>query len=177
MMAWASGGIRVFDCALMASSFSWSVMRLPPEVGWAWGRYGPLPQVGRWGLGVRAKLGRRPFEDDGSVIDHVHAVGQLKRHLGVLLDQEHADPLPLQLPDRADHGLHYQRRQPLRGLVQEHQLGTGQHRAGDGQHLLLAAREEAALAVEDAAKRREPLEDSLHPPAGARTAREAGILP
>ena len=45
--------------------------------------------------------------------------------------------------EHAEDVLHDQRRQPERRLVEEQQLGSAHQRPGDGQHLLLAARQAA----------------------------------
>ena len=59
-------------------------------------------------------------------------------HVGVLLDQQHGDALPVDLPDDGENVLHHQRRKAQRGLVQHHQPGFCHQRAAHGQHLLFA---------------------------------------
>ncbi len=61
-----------------------------------------------------------------------------------LLDQEHADAAR---GDRLQHGreaLDDDRREPERELVDEHHARVGDERLGQHDHLLLAAREQAA---------------------------------
>ena len=55
----------------------------------------------------------------------------------------------------------HQRGQPLGGLVEEQQLGVAHERAGDGEHLLLAPGEKAALPVAQLAQLGEELVDAL----------------
>src|SRR2546421_3316995 len=54
-------------------------------------------KIGRRDLRVGTKCARGALEDDGAVIDDVDAVRESQRHLGVLLDQEHADALSFEL--------------------------------------------------------------------------------
>jgi hypothetical protein len=100
------------------------------------------------------------------VVDHVGAVGEGERHLGVLLHEQHAHPLALELVDGADHRLHHERGQPLRRLVEQEQVGARQHGPSDGEHLLLAAREEAPLAVQHVLKLGEAPQHVVELPAG-----------
>src|SRR5206468_2995998 len=60
-----------------------------------------------------------------------------------------------------------QRRQALRRLVEQQQLGIAHQRARDRQHLLLAAREIAAVTAGQLAQRGEQIEDALGRPAAA----------
>src|SRR6266545_1301881 len=80
-----------------------------------------------------------------------HDVGVLcgaERHRGVLLGQQHGDPLiAIQPRDDLVDLRDQHRRQPHGRLVQQHELGMGHEGAADGQHLLLAARDVAGLAV------------------------------
>src|SRR5262245_51990976 len=122
-------------------------------------------EVGGGDLLVGAQSLGRAFEYDGAVVDHVHPVGELQRHLRVLLDEEHADALALELPDRAHHHFHDERREALRRLVEQEQIGAGHEGARDGEHLLLAAREQPALATQPFPQPREALEDRFHLPA------------
>ena len=76
--------------------------------------------------------------------------------------------------------LHHQRREPFRRLVEQQQLGIAHQGAADGQHLLLAAGEVAALPVGQLAQLREQREHRVDRPAarpagGAR--RHVEVLP
>src|SRR6267142_1573445 len=51
------------------------------------------PQIRRGDLLIRSESARCAFEHHRAVVDDVDAVGELKGHLGVLFDQEHADAL------------------------------------------------------------------------------------
>ena len=70
----------------------------------------------------------------------------------VLLGEQDREALALEPPDLLLEVLHHQGRQALRRLVQEQQLRIAHQGARDGEHLLLAAREEAALAVHQLAQ-------------------------
>ena len=59
----------------------------------------------------------------------------------VLLDQQDRQALALEALDHPADLADEQRRQTLRRLVHQEQVGVGHQRAGDGQHLLLAAGE------------------------------------
>jgi hypothetical protein len=75
--------------------------------------------------------------------------------------------------------LHHEGGQALRRLVQEQELGVAHQGAGDGEHLLFAAREEPALAVHQLAQLRKEIEHTLHrPPVRPRApARHVEVLP
>ena len=61
--------------------------------------------------------------------------------------------------------LDHQRREPFGGLVEQQQLGIAHQRAADGEHLLLAAGEIAALSVGELGKFREQREHRVDVPA------------
>ena len=111
------------------------------------------------------------------MIDDVDAIGELEGHLGILLDEQHADPLALELPDGAHDGFHHERRQALRRLVQEEQLRPREEGADDGEHLLLAPGEQPSLAIQHLAELRKALEHALQGPARARPASDLQVLP
>jgi 3-oxoacyl-[acyl-carrier protein] reductase len=100
-----------------------------------------LPKVaGDQQLVVRAQLGRRAVQDDLAVREHVAAVGDLERQLDVLLDQQHRAAALLRVaPDDRQQALDDDGREPEAELVQQQQARAAGERAGDGQHLLLAA--------------------------------------
>ena len=81
-------------------------------------------------------------------------------------------PSRFRLPNLLQQVLHHERRQAFRRLVEQQQLGIAHQRARDRQHLLLAARQNAALPVGQLAQLREQLADGLDGPA-ARPARSA----
>src|SRR5882672_8547216 len=116
---------------------------------------------------VAAQPLARPFEHHRAVVDDIHPVGELQRHLRVLLDQQHAYALALQLADGVHDGADDHGREALRGLVEQQQVRPGHEGAGDGQHLLLAAREQPSLALQAIAQGREALEHRVHRPARA----------
>src|SRR2546423_5544005 len=99
--------------------------------------------------GCRAMMPNRAF------LHNVDAVAGLERQRHVLLHEQYRDTLAVQhvddLPDLRDHARH----QPFRGLVQQDDLGLEHHRAGDGEHLLLAAGKRAAGLVPPLGEHRE----------------------
>src|SRR4029079_16839013 len=73
------------------------------------------------------------------------AMGELERMEGVLLDQEYGQALAgIELADDLEDLLHDQGSEAERWLIEQEQAGPRHQRAGDRQHLLLAARERAA---------------------------------
>src|SRR5690606_32063574 len=81
-------------------------------------------------------------------LEQVGMVGEVERDRGVLLDQQHADPVlgidaPHDLEDLRDD----ERRQAERRFVQQEQARAQHQGAADREHLLLAARERARLLV------------------------------
>ena len=75
--------------------------------------------------------------------EHVPAVGDLERELHVLLDQQDRATGALRvLPHDREQGLDDHRRKPEAELVEQEQPRLAGERAADGEHLLLAAREQ-----------------------------------
>src|SRR5262249_27900101 len=90
----------------------------------------------------------RIVEDDVSRLDHVAAIGDPKRHAGVLLDQQDCRPLPADVADRGKDGLDQDWGEAHRRLVEEQQLWAGHQRPAYREHLLLTAGECPTLLVE-----------------------------
>ena len=86
-----------------------------------------------------------PDDRDAAVGKHDAAVGDLERHRHVLLDQQDGEAFLAQRGDQVEDLLHHLGRKPERGLVEQQELGPRHQGAGDGEHLLLAARQEAGL--------------------------------
>src|SRR5208282_6505162 len=127
---------------------------------------------------VGPELGGHGVVPDGAVLHQVDAPAGLERQRDVLLHQQHRHVLSAQhVDDLADLG-HHAWHQAFRGLVHEDDLGLEHHRAGDGEHLLLAARERAAGLVAPLGEPREVVVDLLQelllPRAGDAVAIEAG---
>src|SRR5215472_4668146 len=102
--------------------------------------------------------------------DHVHdppalhdvvPVGDGSREPEVLLDQQDREALLLELADGAADLLHDHRRESLGRLVEHEELRAGAEDPPDGEHLLLAAGELGALAVQALLQIGEQLEDLL----------------
>ncbi len=104
-----------------------------------------------------------------AAVDHDgDLLGHRRRDADVLLDDEHGDVALLAEPDQ--HLLDLRdddRRQTLRRLVHDEQPRVGQQRAGDREHLLLAARKLRAAVVAPLGEAREGLIDALDRPGPA----------
>ena len=86
-----------------------------------------------------ATPGRRAArEPDDAGLHHVRPVRHRDGDVHRLLDEEDRRPGPPHGFDGAEQLLDHDRRQSQRELVDEEQLGTGDGRHGEGQHLLLA---------------------------------------
>src|SRR5580692_5547835 len=97
---------------------------------------------------------------DGPVHHHIAAVRELQRVKGVLLDEEHCHAiLRVELADDLENLLYDQRRKAKRRLVEKKKLRARHQRAGDGKHLLLAARQGAAALVGALLQARKDRED------------------
>src|SRR5262245_41423608 len=101
----------------LTTSVSWD--SLPEQSARPEGRHRPTREsaadaeiCGR-DLLVAPERVRGALEHDGSVVDNVDPVREPERHLGVLLDQQHADTLTLELSDGSHDRLNHQRRQSL----------------------------------------------------------------
>jgi hypothetical protein len=120
-------------------------------------------------LAVGGQRGGGHRAGDAAVHHHVDGVGDLDGHSEVLLDQQHGD-LALgreRLQHRLDL-LHDDWGQTLGGLVHDEELRVEQERAGDREHLLLAARELGAaigLALGEPGERLVNALDRPRPPA------------
>src|SRR5712692_2732069 len=112
-------------------------------------------------LGIVQEILGGALERDAPTFHHVSAVGHLKGQGGILLHHQHGHALTADLMDDLKDRGHHGRRQPQRRLVQEQELGSRHEGAGDGQHLLLAAREGAPELPEPLLQAREVMEDAL----------------
>ena len=105
------------------------------------------------------QLGRRALVAHDALLHDVDALARLERQRHVLLHQQDRHALAVQhvddLADLRDHARH----QAFGRLVQQDDLGLEHHRAGDRQHLLLAARQRAAGLVAPLGQHREIGED------------------
>src|SRR5437867_1683375 len=102
-------------------------------------------EIGRAHLGPGEELAAAAGERDAAVDHDVTAVGELQRVIGVLLDQEYGQPLLLvELAQHLEDLPHDQRRQTKGRLVEEKEPRPAHQRAGDREHLLLAAGERPA---------------------------------
>ena len=88
-----------------------------------------------------------------AIVEHVGTVGDFERRAHILLDQQNRDALRAHLRDDAKTSRTMSGRESLRRLVEQQEFGIEQQRAGDRQHLLLAAGELAArLALRSASR-------------------------
>src|SRR5438093_160822 len=118
------------------------------------------PQVELLDVLVLADRPGVAVEDDTPVLHHVAVLSEPERHRGVLLGEQDGDArLTVHAADDLEDLVHQHRRQPHRGLVEQHELGPGHERAADRHHLLLAARDVAGL---DLAPLRQPGKVAIH---------------
>src|SRR6516165_2678185 len=113
---------------------------------------------------VGGELGRRTGIDDAAVVEHIGVVGNLQAHSGILLDQQDRNAFVAHLCHDLKHLAHDQRREPLRGLIENQQLGIEQQRAADREHLLLAAGELAPRVLLSLSEAGKELVDALRGP-------------
>jgi hypothetical protein len=108
--------------------------------------------------------------------EDVAAVGDLERHLHVLLDQQHAGPGGRRvLAHHRQQAAHDHRGEAEAHLVQHQQPGLAGQGPGDREHLLFAARHQPGLAVLERAQRGEVVERGVGV-AGAALAVEPEVL-
>ena len=108
-------------------------------------RRGSWPRAGRGARGARPRC---PDSTSSPWLSTYAAVGDLERHVHVLLDDEHAGiGLVGDAPHDRQQALDDDRRQPEAHLVDEQALRLRRQRPGHRQHLLLAARQQAGEAV------------------------------
>ncbi len=109
-------------------------------------------------VGVVAQLGGGARVLDLATLDHVRRGGQRERHVGELLDQQHAGAAVGDALDHRHQALDDDRRQPERELVDHHHLRLRRQRLCQHDHLLLAARQRPGGGVEPALELGEQLE-------------------
>src|SRR5258707_8957579 len=93
---------------------------------------------------IRRQLGRDAAPDDAAFLEDVVPVGDARQGVQILVYDQDREARGLQLLDRAVDLDADQRRQALRGLVEDEHPRIGHQRAPDRKHLLLAAGELAA---------------------------------
>src|SRR2546427_11148573 len=110
---------------------------------------------------VGSQLGRRGMVPYGALLHDVDAPGGVERQRDVLLDEKNGHPVPVKrvhdLLDLGDHPGH----EPFGGLVEQDDLRLEHHRARDGEHLLLAARQRPARLTAPLSQDREVAVDLL----------------
>ena len=112
-----------------------------------------------------ARSSAAPDHEDDAIGHHIGAVGDVEGRGHVLLDQQDGLAALLQPQDQLEDAVDHLGRQAERGLVEQHQPGLGHQRAGDGELLLLPARERARGLVAPLGQDGKQLED-LGPVAG-----------
>src|SRR5439155_5892343 len=97
----------------------------------------------RLDLVVGEQVCARPRQRDLTRLQHVPTRRDAQRLVHVLLDQQHGGALRIDLRDGVENRPHQERRETQRRLVEQQQARLRHQAAGDGEHLLLAARERA----------------------------------
>src|SRR6185503_5240184 len=103
-----------------------------------------LVQLGHVGLQLR--VGNHVHHP--AVLHHVMPVRDRRGEAEILLHQQDRETLGLELRDGAADLLHDHGREALGGFVEQQHFRTGAQDAPDGEHLLLAAGELRALALQ-----------------------------
>src|SRR5882757_1768666 len=85
------------------------------------------------------ELARLTGEGDLTAVEQIDVVRGRERTGDVLLDQQQADPLPAEQAEEVEDLVDHLRGQAHADLVQQHHLGVLYVRAGQREHLLLAA--------------------------------------
>src|SRR5215472_10983945 len=134
------------------------------------------PKIARLDLLVGEELRGAGRVDDLATAQDVGAVGHGESEGEVLLHEEDGQSLALELADHPPHVAHEKGGQPLRGLVEEEEVGIAHERAPDGQHLLLAARELVRAVAPPLAQPGEELVHALQAPAPAAAPRHLEVL-
>src|SRR3954469_10756006 len=101
---------------------------------------------------------------DPSSFKSIGTIGQAPRELRTLLGEQHGNAGLFELADRARDLRYHQRRQALGGLVEQNGAWISRQRAGDAEHLLLAARHQSGTASKQAGGgRKQPRQAPLRP--------------
>src|SRR5437868_2903642 len=135
---------QAISCPMSRSSLAWCSMSAAAEVRLAHQRI------------VEKLLGRAVARDLAGA-QHVAACGNLQRQTRVLLDQQHGDARRGDGANGIEDLSRELGRDAKRRLVEQQQARARHHRATDGQHLLLAAAERAALLPHALAEARKEL--------------------
>ncbi|BFO18838.1 hypothetical protein SHKM778_52260 [Streptomyces sp. KM77-8] len=122
---------------------------------------GRLAQIeAAYGVGAGEFTGGA-FEAGLADLEDMGVVGEGERHAGVLLDEEDGGALGIDLADHLGDTVHHLRGEAQGGLVEEQQARGGHQGAADGEHLLLAAGEQARCLVGAFGEAREEGEDAV----------------
>src|SRR5437762_3428667 len=102
---------------------------------------------------------RAPIAEDHTPgLEDVRAVGDVERHVRVLLDQKHGRTCGADLADDTEDLFDQKRCEAKRWLVEHEQSWACHERSSDGEHLLLAAAEGSGPLLQPLAQAREILE-------------------
>jgi hypothetical protein len=104
---------------------------------------------------------------DVAALDHESAVANRRSEAEVLFGEKHREAFALHGPDRLGHGVHDHGREPLGGFVEQHGVRVAHQGAGDGEHLLLAARHLTGRTAPHLGEVREHGEQALRRPGRA----------
>src|SRR5205814_4888200 len=97
-------------------------------------------------------------EHHASGLEDVRAVGDVERHVHVLLDEEHGRAGGADLTDDTEDLLDQNRCKAKRWLVEQEQTWPGHEGSSDGEHLLLTAAQGSAALLQPLAQAREIVE-------------------
>ena len=117
-----------------------------------------MPEIDVLHAPVALQLLRRAGQRDASALDHHCAIGNRKRDVDLLLDDEHGHALPRPILEEFENRRNQRLREPERRLVAQQDGGLGDERLRQREHLLLAAAEIARRGPQLGAQDREELE-------------------
>src|SRR5262249_38226676 len=106
-----------------------------------------LAQVGLAHQAAAQEVVGPSMEHDQSCLNHIAAVGDPKRHAGVLLHEKYRRPLLADVADRLKNCLNQDWRKAHGRLIEQQQFWAGHQRPSHREHLLLAASERPAFLV------------------------------
>src|SRR5262245_4713224 len=95
-----------------------------------------------------AKLRRPSLEDDDTLFHDVSTIAHAERYARVLLDEQHGDAKAHQRANHVADVPDERGREPLRRLVHQDEPRAGHHHPGNGEHLLLPARQRLGRLVD-----------------------------
>ena len=112
-----------------------------PGPGYKLGPVGFPAEIRLFEPGIAREILCVPLQHDRTQFEHVSSLRRRQSHAGVLFDQHDRQAFAVEVPYQIEQLSYQNGAESERRLVEHHQLGPGQQRPADRQHLLLAARQ------------------------------------